>query len=103
MYTYKIVGVSEAEHWVHIACCETDSTEEYESFASLIKDIAQMWNDNAWLGKISAVGEMRYIVNNDPLALIYQWDSLFGIIFEYPADANPEEIKAFLRSNYKIA
>lgn len=102
MYTYKIIDFSNTDKWIYIKCNEEDSVQESEPFVELVKHIAKKWNDNEWQGKISSVGDMRYKVKNDPVNLIYQWDGLFGIVFDYSNDSNSDCIKTFLHDNYGI-
>ncbi len=101
MYTYDILSVSEDSKWIFIICNEVDS-EEYEPFVALLKNIAQKWNNGEWQGKISSAGEMRYRINNDPLNLVYQWDDLFGIVFDYKNSTNLNDVKSFIADNYNI-
>lgn len=102
MYTYKIECVSKTDKWIYINCKEEDSILEREPFDELVKSIAIKWNYNEWQGKIYSVGEMRYKVKNDPIDLVYQWDDLFGIVFEYKNCTNLNDLKYFLADNYDI-
>jgi len=102
MYTYKIIDDSESEKWIFIKCIEEDSMFEFEPFVELIKSIARKWNNNEWQGTISCVGDIRYKIKNDPLNLIYQWDDLFGIVFDYQNSKSLENVKAFVSDNYHI-
>ena len=102
MYTYKIASVSESDRWIFINCNEEDSLTESEPFVEVVKQIAKKWNDNEWQGKIFSVDEMRYKVKNDPVDLVYQWDDLFGIVFEYKNNTKLDEVKSFIADNYNI-
>ncbi len=102
MYTYKITGIAETDNWIYIKCNEEDSVSENEPFVELVKYITKKWNNDEWQGKISSVGEARYKVKNDPVDLIYQWDDLFGIVFEYKNSTKPNEVKSFIAANYNI-
>ena len=102
MYTYKITDISETDKWIYISCNEEDSVYESEPFVEVVKLIAKKWNDNEWQGHISSVGEMRYKVKNDPIDLVYQWDDLFGIVFEYKNSTNLDDVKSFLSDKYNI-
>ncbi len=103
MYTYKITYVSKTDKWIFINCKEEDSMLESEPFVELVKSIAKKWNDNEWQGNISSVGDVRYMVRNDPIDLIYQWDDLFGIVFEYKNRTSLDDVKSFLAENYDIS
>lgn len=102
MYTYKIGNVSETDKWIYVKCIEENSVDESESFVELLKTIAIKWNNSEWNGKISSVGNMRYKVENDPIDLVYQWDDLFGIVFEYKDNTNLDAVKSFITNNYNI-
>ena len=102
MYTYRITGVSENDKWIYIKCNEEDSMFENEPFVELVKQITQKWNNGEWQGNISSVGEMRYQINNDPISLVYQWDDLFGIVFDYQNNSNLSDVKPFIADNYNI-
>jgi hypothetical protein len=102
MYTYKITGVSTTDKWIYIGCNEESSMLNYEPFVELLKHIAQKWNNGEWYGKLSSVGDMRYKINNDPIKLIYQWDDLFGIVFDYQNSIDSNYVKTFLADNYDI-
>lgn len=102
MYTYKITSISEINKWIYINCNEANSLLESEPFVELLKSIAMKWNNNEWQENIYSAGEMRYKVKNDPFDLVYQWDDLFGIVFEYKNSANLEDVKAFIADNYNI-
>ena len=102
MYTYMITHVSETDKWIYIKCNEEDSVNKSETFIEMVKLIAKMWNDNEWQGYISSVGEMRYKVKNDPVDLVYQWDDLFGIVFDYSNATTLDDVKYFIAENYNI-
>ena len=102
MYTYKIVSISKTENWTHVKCNEKDSLFEIEPFVELIKYISKKWNKNEWKGNIFSVGEMRYKVKNDPIDLVYQWDDLFGIVFECKNSTNLDDVRSFIAENYDI-
>jgi hypothetical protein len=102
MYTYKIIDVNEQSKWILLKCNEEDSISEYEPFIELVKSIAQKWNDGEWEEKITSVGDMRYKVKNDPVNLTYQWDDLFGIVFDCSGISYLDNVKTFLLKNYDI-
>ena len=47
-------------------------------------------NDGVWEGNILPAGifqgDTRYMIKNDPLLMVYQYDTLFGIVIEYMPD-----------------
>lgn len=79
--TFQIVRVSEKDHWIFIYYDEWN-TEESDSFIELLKLVRDDLG-----GKLKDLGMDRYTFENDPLELVYQWDSLFGIVVEYRCDA----------------
>lgn len=99
-YTYKATAFSEG--WLSIECNEADSVFDHEPFIELVQSIARTWNNNEWQGTFSLAGEMRYRIKNDPINLVYQWDSLYGIIFEYPSALSPNSVMNFIAENYGI-
>lgn len=102
MYTYKIIKVDEQSKWMFIQCVEENSIINCEPFVEIVKLVAQKWNDGEWEGKISSVGDMRYKVKNDPVNLTYQWDDLFGIVFDCSGISDLDNVKTFLLKNYDI-
>ncbi len=102
MYTYSISSISKSDKWIYVKCNEDDSFFEYEPFVALLKSIAQKWNNGEWQGMVFPAGETRYMIKNDPLNLVYQWDDLFGIIFEYKDNTNLDDVKSFIADNYNI-
>ena len=101
-YTYQITHIAEDSKWIFIDCVNEDSLMETLPFTDLLKHIARKWNENVWEGNISLAGDRRYKINNDPIDLIYQWDDLFGIVFEYDSRVNLDDVKAFISDNYNI-
>ena len=78
--TFKITHVSEESRWIFLYYDEWD-VEESDSFIELLKLVR-----NDLKGELKDLGMDRYTFDNDPLGLIYQWDSLFGIVVEYRDD-----------------
>ena len=101
-YQYLIKNISISDNWIFIKCNDEDSLNDSTTFVYLLKAITKKLNDGKWKEKISSVGNMRYKIKNDPLNLIYQWDDLFGIVFEYSNDSNLDYIKTFIYKNYGI-
>ena len=82
---YKILDISTAEHsnsnelerWVYISCEDYDTPDE---FAVLVKEYRSQLS-----GKVKAISDdARYVIDNDPLKLVFQWDSCFGITVVVP-------------------
>ena len=101
-YTYRIGGVFESGHWIAIVCNEEDARESLDPFVDLLKTITKKCNDGQWEGKVYQTSDMRYKIQNDPLDLTYQWDSMFGIVFDYTGNPDSEVIKTCLLENYGI-
>lgn len=79
---YQIFNVSKKSRWIYIDFDEWD-VEEPDSFARLVKYISEKVG-----GEIIDIGDTRYKISLDPMNLIYQWDTLFGIVLEYPESAD---------------
>lgn len=103
-YSYKITGISEESCWAMVACNEVDAREDdgAEVFANLLKRISVSINRGHWEGSFSQVGEQRYVIENDPLSLIYQYDTLFGIVIEYKKGTTKKTLLKFLRNVAQI-
>lgn len=86
-YTYFVGGVSTTEPWIFIICNEEDATWDSEPFTDLVKKAARIMNDGVWEGNILPAGiyqgDTRYRIKNDPTLVVFQYDTLFGIVLEY--------------------
>jgi len=86
-YTYYVGDISSTDPWIFIICNEEDATWDYEPFAYLVKKAAGELNNGVWEGNIVSAGDFkgdtRYRIKNDPLLMVYQYDTLFGIVIEY--------------------
>lgn len=72
------MGLTSSERWIFIF--GDDSYDESDEFIALVKEYQSQLG-----GKITAVSdETQYRITNDPLKLIFQWDSLFGITVIVP-------------------
>ena len=74
---YKIINISK-DRWIFISA--EFSTDEPDSFINLVKEYQS--HVSGQIVKVS--DDMQYSINNDPLSLIFQWDSLFGITVIVP-------------------
>ena len=102
-YQYKIENISLSDCWIFLDCKDEDSLNDSTAFVNLLKFIAKQLNAGEWKEKIySTGGNMRYTIKNDPLNLVYQWDDLFGIVFDYKNSTNLDDVKSFLADNYDI-
>ena len=91
-FTYTIFSCNEEERWLFISSND-DDLNETDSFVFLLKAIAERIN-----GKICSMGDFSYKIDNDPLQLVYQWDSLFGITVVYPRNVSEKQAKAFFEN-----
>ncbi len=102
-YQYKIKNISYSDRWIFLECEEEDSLNDSSAFVYLLKLIAKQLNAGEWKEKIySTGGNMRYTIKNDPLNLVYQWDDLFGIVFDCSGISDLDNVKTFLLKNYDI-
>ncbi len=82
---------SPVDRWILIS--SDDPGAPYE-FAALLKAY-----NNRLHGRITEVSSsMQYRINNDELKLIFQWDSLFGIVVIVPEHADPDKAYRILKS-----
>ena len=73
---YRLESISK-ERWIFISC---DSFDEPDEFVALVKEYQEQLR-----GKLIAVSDAtQYSIMNDPLELIFQWDTLFGITVIVP-------------------
>lgn len=78
---YKLRLASE-ERWIFIS--GEVSFDEPDAFIDFIKEYQSHLS-----GTIKAVPDkMQYIVDNDPLKLMFQWDSCFGITVVVPTETD---------------
>ena len=91
-FSYVISSANENDRWLFVSSND-DGIDETDSFVFLIKTIAAQTN-----GKIQKVREFQYTIEDDPLQLIYQWDSLFGIVVIYPESVSMEQARAFFEA-----
>ena len=89
-FSYVISSINEDERWLFVSSND-DDINETDSFVFLLKSIAAQTNR-----KIREIGNFQYTIEDDPLQLIYQWDSLFGIAVIYPEKVSVEQARAFL-------
>lgn len=89
-YKYKITRINEKERWIFLYADEWD-IEETDSFVYLVKKIRDDLQ-----GKVIDKGMTTYSIDNDPLQLVFQWDSLFGITVVYPSNVSKDEAVSFL-------
>lgn len=86
-YTYFVGGVSSTDPWIFIACNEEDAAWDSEPFTDLVKKAARVMNGGIWEGNILPAGnfqgDTRYRIKNDPTFVVFQYDTLFGIVLEY--------------------
>lgn len=86
-YTYSVGGVSSTDPWIFIICNEADATRDSEPFTELVKKVARIMNDGVWEGNILPAGifqgNTRYRIKNDPTLMVFQYDTLLGIVLEY--------------------
>jgi len=70
-----------SERWIYINCQYYDESDEFGIF---VREYASQLD-----GKIFAVSDQtQYGIDNDPLNLILQWDSCFGITVIVPYETD---------------
>lgn len=88
---YKILDIK-GDYWIFLHCDE-DDLDYSDAFIELVKRAQKILG-----GKIIDLGDMRYRIEGDSLNLIFQWDTLFGIVVEYPKTVLLEEAVQFLKN-----
>jgi hypothetical protein len=84
--SFKIDLVSK-ERWIFVSA--KDSHYFTDAFVELVKKYQSLYS-----GKIKeGQHQMQYIIENDPLKLVFQWDDLFGITIIVPPDINIKEVE----------
>lgn len=78
---YKVNSISK-ERWIFIWA--DNSFDELDTFITLLKAYQKTID-----GKISQISaNAQYIIESDPLNLVFQWDSLFGITVVVPLETD---------------
>lgn len=97
-YSYKIALIMEEARWVMVKCNEVDTIDVggTEAFSNLLKRISLILNKGDIEGTFLQIGEMRYRIKNDPLFLVYQYDTMLGIVIEYGKDTPKKTLLKFL-------
>lgn len=84
------VGFSSSERWIFIS--GEFSFDNSDEFIDLVKGYQAQLS-----GEIKATSnDTRYVINNDPLKLIFQWDSCFGITVIAPDETDISEAQKTL-------
>lgn len=90
-YNYKITHINTKDRWIFIYDDDTSMCDDEDGFVELVKRIQEYTN-----GKIESVGYIRYRIIGDRYDLIYQWDTLFGIVVIYSSKENVEHVRKYL-------
>ena len=77
-YQFHILHTDEGSRWIFINDKEGVCGYDCEPFVFLLKRLAVLYDDMP-----VDLGEGRYRFIKDPYHFIFQWDDLFGIVFEY--------------------
>ena len=91
-YSYRISSINESDRWVFVSSND-DDINDTDSFIFLIKTIASQVG-----AKVKEVGNLQYAIDGEPMKLIYQWDSLFGISVIYPSEVSKEQVRAYFET-----
>ena len=86
-FRYKISSVSEESRWVFIGDnggCDCDA------FINFVKYIQGERN-------LISVGEVQYVIEEDPNKFVYQWDDGFGIVFIHTDKEDKDDVLSFLQ------
>ena len=95
---YSIGLIHEKNRWLFILINGQNEREDPHPFAELLKGIAAKSNKGEWKGNITPLSESRFMIKNEKLPLVYQFDSLFGIVIEYPENELLDEVLQHLKN-----
>ena len=95
---YTIGLIHEKNRWLFILFNGKNERDDPTPFADLLKKIAANSNKGEWRGNFIPVGEGRFMIKNDKLPLVYQFDGLFGIVIEYPENERIDNVLQHLKN-----
>ncbi len=95
-YSYEIKRVDKKSRWIYLKSSDKFDTETPAAFEYLVKTLCRMTN-----GKPKAMGDLLYAVEGGT-DILFQWDTLFGIVAIYPEGMTESAAIAFLEKNLDI-
>jgi len=79
---FSVDGTSSTERWIFIYA--EQNIEDTEEFVVFVREYELLLSGEVFL----VPGDLHFGVTNDPLKLIFQWDSLFGISVIVPDETD---------------
>lgn len=79
---FSVDGTSSTERWIFIYA--EQNIEDTEEFVIFVREYELLLSGEVFL----VPGDLHFRVTNDPLKLIFQWDSLFGISVIVPDETD---------------
>jgi len=79
---FSVDGTSSTERWIFIFA--EQNIEDTEEFVIFVREYELLLSGEVFL----VPGDLHFGVTNDPLKLIFQWDSLFGISVIVPDETD---------------
>ncbi len=95
-YSYEIKRVDKKSRWIFLKSSEDSDTETPAAFEYLVKTLCRMTN-----GRPKALGDLVYGIEGGT-DILFQWDTLFGIVAVYPEGMTESAAIAFLKKNLDI-
>ncbi len=95
-YSYEIKRVDKKSRWIHLKSSDGFDTEDSDAFVYLVKTVCKRTN-----GKIKDLGDFVYAIEGGT-DILFQWDTLFGIVAVYPEGMTDSAAIAFLKKNLDI-
>ena len=99
---YTIGLIHEKNRWLFILFNGQNERNDPVPFTDLLKKIAANLNKGEWRGNFIPVGEGRFMIKNDIFPLVYQFDTLFGIVIEYPENERIDNVLQYLKNIAEI-
>jgi len=79
---FSVEGTSSTERWIFIFA--EQYIEDTEEFVIFVREYELLLSGEVFL----VPGDLHFGITNDPLKLIFQWDSLFGISVIVPDETD---------------
>ena len=89
---FSVSGISSTERWIYIYA--EQYIEDTEEFVIFVREYELLLSGAVLL----IPGDIHFIIDNDPLKLVFQWDSLFGISVIVPKETDMETAMESMRN-----
>ncbi len=96
-YSYEIKRVDKKSRWIYLKSSDEYDTKTPASFEYMVKTLCRMTN-----GRPKDMGGLVYGIEGGGMGMLFQWDSVFGIVAIYPENITESDAIAFLKKNLDI-